>query len=178
MVVPPGLDPSWLAGLPVEIRIDGTSAEDHCSVAELDATDGVITACAAAVAETGTLILDGSPDQGRRVITLIPDYHLVVVLPDQICADVPQALSRLEPTRPLTMISGPSATSDIELKRVEGVHGPRTLEVIMVSAHYASETLSSTPPAGTVRPLQQAHRESNERARSLPTEEGRGPESE
>jgi L-lactate dehydrogenase complex protein LldG len=140
VVVPAGLDPSWFADLPVEVRIDGTSADDHRSVTELDATDGVITACAAAVAETGTLILDGSPDQGRRVITLIPDYHLVVVLPEQICADVPQGLSRLDATRPLTMISGPSATSDIELNRVEGVHGPRTLEVIIVGALDGPET--------------------------------------
>jgi L-lactate dehydrogenase complex protein LldG len=172
VVVPPGLDPSWLTGLLVEVRIDGSAAEDHRSVAELDATDGVITACAAAVAETGTLILDGSPGQGRRVITLIPDYHLVVVLLDQICADVPRALSRLEPSRPLTMISGPSATSDIELNRVEGVHGPRTLEVIIVSANYASEALSSAPPAGTVRPLQPEQGEGNGRARELPSEEG------
>jgi L-lactate dehydrogenase complex protein LldG len=174
VVVPAGLDPSWFAGLAVEVRIDGTSAEDHRSVAELDATDGVITACAAAVAETGTLVLDGSPDQGRRVITLIPDYHLVVVLPDQICADVPQALSRLEPTRPLTMISGPSATSDIELNRVEGVHGPRTLEVIIVGAQNGSETFSSTPPVGAVRPLQPAQGEGSERARSVLTEGGGG----
>jgi L-lactate dehydrogenase complex protein LldG len=92
----------------------------------------VITSCAVAIAETGTLILDGSSGQGRRVITLIPDYHLCVVFADQIVADVPGALVRLEATRPLTMISGPSATSDIELNRVEGVHGPRTLEVIIV----------------------------------------------
>jgi L-lactate dehydrogenase complex protein LldG len=101
-------------------------------VSELDGVDGVITSCAVAIAETGTLILDGSAGQGRRVLTLIPDYHLCVVLTDQIVPDVPQALARLEPTRPLTMISGPSATSDIELNRVEGVHGPRTLEVIIV----------------------------------------------
>ena len=132
VVVPAGLDQSWLAETQTVIRADGVSAEDQLSVAELDATDGVITGCAVAIAETGTLILDGSVDQGRRVITLIPDYHLCVVLPDQIVADVPQALRRLTPTRPLTMISGPSATSDIELNRVEGVHGPRTLEVIIV----------------------------------------------
>jgi L-lactate dehydrogenase complex protein LldG len=175
VVVPTGLDPSWLAGLQVEVRIDGSSAEDHRSVAELDETDGVITACAAAIAETGTLILDGSPDQGRRVITLIPDYHLVVVLPDPICADVPQALSRLEATRPLTMISGPSATSDIELNRVEGVHGPRTLEVIIVGVQDGTQTPGSAPPAVTEGPLQPADREGNERARSVPTEgEGGG----
>ena len=113
---------------------DGTSADDQLSVSELDEVDGVITSCAVAIAETGTLILDGSPGQGRRIITLIPDYHLCVVFADQIVADVPEA--RLEATRPLTMISGPSATSDIELNRVEGVHGPRTLEVIIVqNAH-------------------------------------------
>ena len=132
VVVPAGLDQSWLAGVAVEVRTDGPTPDDQLSVAELDRTDGVITTCAVAVAETGTLILDGSADQGRRVITLIPDYHLCVVLPDQIVSDVPQAVRRLTPTRPLTMISGPSATSDIELNRVEGVHGPRTLEVIIV----------------------------------------------
>ena len=131
-MVPAGLDPSWLGETQTGIRADGASADQQLSVAELDATDGVITGCAVAIAETGTLILDGSVDQGRRVITLIPDYHLCVVLPDQIVADVPQALRRLTPSRPLTMISGPSATSDIELNRVEGVHGPRTLEVIIV----------------------------------------------
>jgi L-lactate dehydrogenase complex protein LldG len=132
VVVPAGLDQSWLSGVAVDVRMDGPTADDELSVAELDRTDGVITTCAVAVAETGTLILDGSADQGRRVITLIPDYHLCVVLPGQIVADVPQAVRRLTPTRPLTMISGPSATSDIELNRVEGVHGPRTLEVIIV----------------------------------------------
>ncbi|HKX15235.1 MAG TPA: lactate utilization protein C [Propionibacteriaceae bacterium] len=133
VVVPTGLDPSWTANIAAEVLTDGLSAGDQLSVAQLDDVDGVITGCAVAIAETGTLILDGSPGQGRRVLTLIPDYHLCVVLPDQISADVPQALARLEPTRPLTMISGPSATSDIELNRVEGVHGPRTLEVIIVN---------------------------------------------
>ena len=101
-------------------------------MAALDGADGVLTGCAVAVAETGTLVLDGSAGQGRRVTSLIPDYHLCVVLPGQVVADVPQAVPALDPTRPTTMISGPSATSDIELNRVEGVHGPRTLEVVVV----------------------------------------------
>ena len=132
VVVPAGLDSSWISSLSANVVTDGLSTDEQHSVAALDGVDGVITSCAVAIAETGTLILDGSPGQGRRVITLIPDYHLCVVLRDQIVADVPQALTRLEATRPLTMISGPSATSDIELNRVEGVHGPRTLEVIIV----------------------------------------------
>jgi L-lactate dehydrogenase complex protein LldG len=132
VVVSADLDSSWTANLSASVLTDGPSTGDQLSVAELDGVDGVITSCAAAIAETGTLILDGSAGQGRRVLTLIPDYHLCVVFANQIVADVPQALARLEPTRPLTMISGPSATSDIELNRVEGVHGPRTLEVIIV----------------------------------------------
>jgi L-lactate dehydrogenase complex protein LldG len=132
VVVPADLDSSWTANLSVNVRTDEPSGVDQLSVSELDAVDGVVTSCAVAIAETGTLILDGSAGQGRRVITLIPDYHLCVVFSDQIVPDVPQALARLEATRPLTMISGPSATSDIELNRVEGVHGPRTLEVIIV----------------------------------------------
>ena len=129
-----GLDPSWTSDLSVSVLTDGLSEDDQLGVSELDGVDGVITSCAVAIAETGTLILDGSAGQGRRVLTLIPDYHLCVVFVDQIVADVPQALTRLEATRPLTMISGPSATSDIELNRVEGVHGPRTLEVIIVGS--------------------------------------------
>jgi L-lactate dehydrogenase complex protein LldG len=132
VVAPAGLDPSWMANLSADVRTDEPSSGDRLSVSVLDAVDGVITSCAVAIAETGTLILDGSPGQGRRVLTLIPDYHLCVVFTDQIVPDVPQALARLTATRPLTMISGPSATSDIELNRVEGVHGPRTLEVIIV----------------------------------------------
>jgi L-lactate dehydrogenase complex protein LldG len=132
VVVPSGLDSSWTAGLSGSVLIDGLLAHYQRTVSELDGVGGVITGCAVAIAETGTRILDGSAGQGRRVLTLIPDYHLCVVLSDQIVPDVPQALARLEATRPLTMISGPSATSDIELNRVEGVHGPRTLEVIIV----------------------------------------------
>ena len=132
VVVPAGVDPSWTANLSADVRSDEPSSDDQLTVSELDGVDGVITSCAVAIAETGTLILDGSPGQGRRILTLIPDYHLCVVFADQIVPDVPQALARLTATRPLTMISGPSATSDIELNRVEGVHGPRTLEVIIV----------------------------------------------
>jgi L-lactate dehydrogenase complex protein LldG len=132
IVAPSGLDSSWTENLSVDVLTEGLSPNDQLTVAQLEGADGVITGCAVAIAATGTLILDGSAGQGRRVLTLIPDYHLCVVFPDQIVADVPQALARLEAIRPLTMISGPSATSDIELNRVEGVHGPRTLEVIIV----------------------------------------------
>ncbi|MEU1203396.1 lactate utilization protein C [Streptomyces sp. NPDC005813] len=131
VVVPPGLDEAWLAATDVTRVADRAETTPH----ELDRVDSVVTACAVAIAETGTIVLDGGPDQGRRRITLVPDHHICVVrVPDQVVSSVPQGLARLAPQRPLTWISGPSATSDIELDRVEGVHGPRTLEVILVGA--------------------------------------------
>lgn len=135
VVVPPGLDlggPADLAdaaSLPAGIEV---IVDDGLSPATLDAVDGVITAAAVAIAETGTIVLDGSPGQGRRAISLVPDYHLCILHAGQVVGLVPEALARLAPGRPLTWISGPSATSDIELDRVQGVHGPRTLEVILV----------------------------------------------
>ena len=126
LVVPPGLPDAWTAGADV-LRDTGST-----STAELDTVAGVVTACAVAVAETGTIVLDAGDDQGRRALSLVPDLHLCVVRADQVVQTVPEAVARLEATRPLTWISGPSATSDIELNRVEGVHGPRTLEVLLV----------------------------------------------
>ncbi|MFF9065615.1 lactate utilization protein C [Streptomyces sp. NPDC014891] len=130
VVVPPGLPEEWLAATRAERRTDTPRLTPRA----LDGTDAVVTGCALAVAETGTIVLDGGPGQGRRALTLVPDLHVCVVrAPGQVAASVPQALPRLDPTRPLTWISGPSATSDIELDRVEGVHGPRTLEVVLLT---------------------------------------------
>jgi L-lactate dehydrogenase complex protein LldG len=129
VLVPPGLDEGWLAATDVTRVADRAESTPH----DLDRVDSVVTACAVAIAETGTIVLDGGLDQGRRRITLVPDHHICVVrVPEQVVSGVPQALERLTPARPLTWISGPSATSDIELDRVEGVHGPRTLEVVLV----------------------------------------------
>ncbi|MGW3296496.1 LutC/YkgG family protein [Streptomyces xiamenensis] len=129
VVVPQGLPAAWLVADGVRQVPDTV----ELTAAELDAVDSVVTGCAVAIAETGTIVLDGGPAQGRRRITLVPDHHVVVVrAPEQVVDSVGQALPRLVPGRPLTWISGPSATSDIELDRVEGVHGPRTLEVVLV----------------------------------------------
>ncbi|MFI7403986.1 lactate utilization protein C [Streptomyces sp. NPDC049541] len=139
VLVPSGLDEGWLAATDAERLPDRAESTPH----ELDQVESVVTGCAVAIAETGTIVLDGSPEQGRRRITLVPDHHICVVrVPEQVVSSVPQALERLDPARPLTWISGPSATSDIELDRVEGVHGPRTLEVVLVSGRASGEVNS------------------------------------
>ncbi|MFF2959228.1 lactate utilization protein C [Streptomyces sp. NPDC057963] len=125
--VPAGLDPAWLGAYDGEVQQDGADIPPP----RLDALDGVVTASAVSCAETGTIFLDGSPDQGRRALSLVPDLHVCVVDLSTVEAGVPEAVARLVPERPTTLISGPSATSDIELERVEGVHGPRTLAVVI-----------------------------------------------
>jgi L-lactate dehydrogenase complex protein LldG len=128
-VAPPGLPARWLGEVTARVRPD----EPPLSVARLDAVDAVVTGAAVAIADTGTFVLDAlAPDQGRRAITLVPDHHVCVVRAADVVSSVPEALARLDPTHPLTFVSGPSATSDIELDRVEGVHGPRSLDVVLV----------------------------------------------
>jgi L-lactate dehydrogenase complex protein LldG len=122
VVVPPDLD----------LEVPGAVPDDGLSPADLDALDAVVTRARVGIAETGTIVLDHGPGQGRRAISLVPDRHVCVVEASQVVADVPDAVALLDASRPLTWISGPSATSDIELDRVEGVHGPRLLHVIVV----------------------------------------------
>jgi len=120
-------------GVPSEWHVGGVVDEPQLSPVELDELDGVLSMCAVGIAETGTIVLDHGPGQGRRALSLVPDYHVCVIRTDQIVHSVPDAIAALDPLRPLTWISGGSATSDIELNRVEGVHGPRHLCVIIVS---------------------------------------------
>jgi L-lactate dehydrogenase complex protein LldG len=129
--LPPG-DAVVAPGLPADWRPDGATEDDGRPAVELANAAAAVTGVAVAVAETGTLFLDGSPASGRRALSLLPDCLVCVVTADQVVGGVPTGLTRVDPVAPLTMISGPSATSDIELERVEGVHGPRTLVVVLV----------------------------------------------
>jgi L-lactate dehydrogenase complex protein LldG len=126
IAVPDDVPAEWLVP-------EVTWLREPLSVTDLDSSGGVLTGCAVGIAETGTIVLDGGVAQGRRALTLLPDYHLCVVRAAQVFGTVPEALEQLDPVRPLTFVSGPSATSDIEMDRVEGVHGPRTLEVLIVT---------------------------------------------
>lgn len=128
VVVPPGLPEDFVPEGPWSRLKD----IPPLTVGGLDAADAVITTVAVAIAVTGTVALDHGPGQGRRALTLLPDQHICLVRANQIAPDVPQALGRLAPCRPLTLVSGPSATSDIELNRVEGVHGPRILDIVVI----------------------------------------------
>jgi L-lactate dehydrogenase complex protein LldG len=134
LVIPPGLPQEWI---PEDIETLRDAARPRLTNEELDESDGVLTGCSLGISQTGTIVLDAGEGQGRRALTLLPDYHLCVVREDQIVGLVPEAFEKLEETvknegQAITFISGPSATSDIELNRVEGVHGPRTLEVLIV----------------------------------------------
>lgn len=147
LVVPPDVHAAWL---PEGVKILCDTLAGPLSNDQLDAADGVLTGCALAIAQTGTIVLDGGRAQGRRVLCLLPDYHLCIVYRTQVVELVPEAISTLGDTvrqtrRPVTFISGPSATSDIELHRVEGVHGPRTLEVLLVDGEPEPHPCSNKP---------------------------------
>ncbi|MFC7458467.1 lactate utilization protein C [Brachybacterium sp. GCM10030267] len=130
VIAPPGVPESWTRELGTAVLLDDGSASPH----ELDAIDAVLTGCHTAIALTGTIVLRADELGGRRAVTLIPDHHVVVVEAEQVVLGVPKGIERMntDPRAAWTMVSGPSATSDIELDRVEGVHGPRRLEVVLI----------------------------------------------
>ena len=133
VVVPEGFSPEWI---PPQVQARRDGPDSRLTVAELDRCDGALTSSACAIAMTGTIVLDAGSDQGRRALTLVPDLHICVVAAASILATVPEAVQRASAAcaqrrAPITLVSGPSATSDIELERIEGVHGPRRLEVVV-----------------------------------------------
>lgn len=133
VVIPPELGDDVQAGCQQSGAVVATDGNPEAlTPTALDRVEVVVTAARVAIAVTGTIILDAAPDQGRRAISLVPDRHIIVLRANQVVGTVPEGLTHLNPTAPLTLISGPSATSDIELERVEGVHGPRTLQVLIV----------------------------------------------
>ncbi|MGC7101869.1 LutC/YkgG family protein [Amycolatopsis lurida] len=146
VVVPPALPASW--GVSADVVLDRPPLGKD----QLDTAGSVLTAARLAIAETATIVLDGEPDQGRRAITLIPDRHICVLRAEQVLVTVPEAIAVLaqHPARPLTWIAGPSATSDIELERVEGVHGPRTLDIVITTQPSRDVGEKARPPRESV----------------------------